>query len=222
MKNESLTDIIRDYLSNIDDLNHLVNPREKANHIEKIAQEQEKNRASVASIFNRELKKLVKKDGMDMNEFFPQRQAKRYSNTLDIKVDTKPVTINDKSSKLVCEPSENTSGSIVTIPKTIKLSETSTNEEDYSSIARVVNSLISIMFPDNEELTESEEKDLVASLKLLLGDKINDPKIKKIFGGAGMLGVTIKNIMKKRDMKRREKEKEKQDTIQKQILQTDT
>ena len=56
MRNKSLTNIIRDHLSSIDDLNQYTNPREKANHIEKIAQEQGKNRESVASIFNRELK----------------------------------------------------------------------------------------------------------------------------------------------------------------------
>ena len=156
---------------------------------------------------------------MNIDEFFPQRQKKRYSDKLDIKIDSKPVRIDDELVKTDHESSENTSGSIVPAPKTIKLSEISTNEEDYFSIARVTNSLISITFPDNEELTESEEKDLVASLKLLLGDKISDPKVKKIFGGAGMLGVTIKNIMKK---KKREKEEEKQEIVQKQILQTDT
>ena len=220
MENESLTDIIRDYFSDIEDLNYLVNPREKAKQIDEIAQEQGKNRASVASIFNRELKKIVKKNNMDMNEFFPQRQTKKYSNRLDIKVDTTPVIVNDDElPQTDNESSESRSDSMITTPKSNKLSETTTNDEDYSSIARVVNMLISMIFPDNEELTESEEKDLIASLKLLLGDKINDPKFKKICGGTGMLGVTIKNIMKKI---KREKEEEKQKIVQKQILQTDT
>jgi len=61
MRKESLTDTIRDYLTDIDDLNHLANPREKASQIEEIAQNQGENRASVATIFSRELKNWLRK-----------------------------------------------------------------------------------------------------------------------------------------------------------------
>ncbi len=198
MANESLSDAIRGHLNGIDDLMQVANPREKANQIRAIADEHKANRDSVASIFNRELKQLIKKNGLDVGDFFPRIQTKKYSDKLDVVIKSKPVQVDKTSKDTEKDPTKMS-------PKSSKEPETIT-DEDCDNIATVTDSLMSSLFPNIEDLTEKERKGMVASLKLVLGD---NAKTKPIIGLAGIVMTYARRIKKARRIKEEKKQAEK-------------
>ena len=145
---------------------------------------------------------------MDVNDFFPQIQAKRYSSNLDVVIKSKPEPVDDESPKIDVKSPKNIQDSSVEISSKINEELATVTDEDYSNMVTVIDSVISSLFPDMEEFTEKDEKTLVASCKLLFG---NNPKMKPILGSAGIFMILKKKIAKARKIAK-EKEQAKKIT----------
>lgn len=201
---ESLTDQIKSFFDK-EDVNNFKDKNYKKNFIDKVAEETKGDRKSIDTIFGGLLKKKLKNENISQEGFFKSR-GKKFSSSLDLQNDTKPVEVKEEPKK--------------EDEKFPKAQNPKVNDKEYSkeipSLAPVgtsLNMFLGAIFDNLEDLTETEREDIGACIEMAFGDYIRThDNVRKVMGGAGMLGIYGRKIKKARrvtkELKKQKQEEE--------------
>ena len=213
---DSLTETIQPFFDK-EDVNNFRDKKYKKEFIDKIEKESGKNRKSLDITFSTMIKARLEKSGISSEEFVKPR-AKKFSSKLGIKSDTTQVEIseNDKNESDKFPKSQN--------PKS-KLGTTEHKDLPLGAVAGSVNSFLSAIFEDLEELTDTEKEDIGVCLNMALGDYINThDKARQLMGAVGVMGIyggKIKTARRHKKDRLAKEEPEKHETQVPNLTTTD-
>jgi len=178
----------------------------KKQFIDKLEKETGKNRKSIDIVFNQMLKKRIKEDGLDPNSFGKARE-KKFNTRLDLQTKTEKVRLEreegDGEKKAFPQNQNARAGRLQGQPP---------QPLPMGALAGSVNSFLSAIWEDMEEMTDSEKEDVSACMNFAFGDYFQThDAARKVFGVVGIIGVYGGKIKKARKIKKEKKEKEQQD-----------
>lgn len=208
MTDQSIADFVRDALSKVDNIDIFKDSKEKQKFISELQTGSNFSKDSIRLAVSGQLKKRVKTEGKDENDF-SKKVTKKYNSKLDVSV---------KSDKVEIKPGDKTLDDAVKNKKDMPALQNpkstdgtfTIDAKTYESFGVAANSIISAFVDEMEDLSEREKESFGACIKMGFGDMIETSQnIRRLVGMMGLTGIFVSKIKKARKKSKAKRELEK-------------
>lgn len=202
----SLVDYVRQELNNVKEIDQFKDRDEQKRFITKLQENKDYPADSIRLSYSSELKKRIKKEGRNENEF-TKKQSKRYSSKLDINTDTEKVKVNTGDKSLDESIEDKSKMPKMQNPKLQTAQVQTIDNTTYESVGNAINTTIAAFVENMEELTDTEKESFGACLRMSFGDTIEgSAQAKMVLGLVGISGIVVGKVRKAKKITKKQKQ----------------
>ena len=205
----SLTAMIRASLTGLQDLSQLKDASKKKEFLDQLETETKASRASIEAIFSKAVRTVARDKGLNPDEY-SKKKAPKFAPKLaaTATVEPKATQAAAPTQKSGIKTQNPLMQATVPVPADLPLKH----------IAGSIDTLVSALVDNMEELTETEKEDAGACLQMALGSYLDThEKIRMVFGFAGLVGIYGGRIKKARKITKTQKEAKEDEAKKKRL-----